>query len=115
MGLHPQEQRAWDNALSISLISTLSGVRSLRLQIVTDMWDERWRHSRENLALLRLSTLPLTSAEVSVPIQAYFYESEDEDGPDTKRDRDTIAEELQKMLLDPKGAEVYAESLQTKE
>ncbi|KAL8928940.1 MAG: hypothetical protein Q9172_000692 [Xanthocarpia lactea] len=115
MGLHPQEQRAWDNALSISLITTLSGVRSLRLQIVADVENEQWRHLKENLGLLRLSTLPLTSVEVSVRISTYFLGYGRGNGLETKRDRDKIADGLQKMLLNPKGAEVYAESLQTKE
>ncbi|KAI4274309.1 MAG: hypothetical protein L6R38_006130 [Xanthoria sp. 2 TBL-2021] len=60
--------------------------------------------------LFRLSTLPLTNAEVRVKISKQGTETGLEAGLWSRSDKDQVAQDLQKMLLDPKGAEIYAEA-----
>lgn len=108
------EERYWNKALSMALVKSLIGLRTLRLNILYDMKQRLWHASDDNFlhytswtdGLRRLSTLPLISAEVAFRIREW--RSKD---PSywQKGDRDECAQDLKKMLLNPQGAEVYAE------
>lgn len=58
--------------------------------------------------LRKLSTLPLTSAGISFRTSQY----QSEVGLWTKFEREELADSLQIVLLNPRGAEVYAEAQQ---
>lgn len=106
--------RCWNKALSMALVKSLIGLRTLRLNILYDMKQRLWHATDENFlhytswtdGLRRLSTLPLMSAEVAFRVREW--RSKD---PSywQKGDRDECAKDLKKILLDPQGAEVYAE------
>lgn len=118
------DERHWNTALGIAVVKSLTGLQTLRLQIVCDLEKERWDHNKDRFVRLtthteglrKLSILPLTSAEIAVrtSVDEYHYPP----GPPRwgnpselwqKGDRDQCAEDLKALLLNPRGAQVYAE------
>ncbi|KAL8773178.1 MAG: hypothetical protein Q9209_001854 [Squamulea sp. 1 TL-2023] len=105
--------RKWNTAVKIRMINSLTGLRTLRLKIFYDMDEQAWHSLKDRFVqvstqtegLRRLSTLPLITAEVVVQPSARY--------PNRrlweKIDRDQCANDIQKMLLNPRGAEIYAE------
>ncbi|KAI4150262.1 MAG: hypothetical protein L6R39_002314 [Caloplaca ligustica] len=104
----------WNKALSTALVSSLSGLQTLRLQIVHDMTEHTWgkvNHfflDRTSLCdgLRRLSTLPLKNVEVAVrpsPDVDLFIGVDRR--PWSQKDRETVAKGVQKILLDSRSAE----------
>ncbi|KAI4263405.1 MAG: hypothetical protein L6R42_001454 [Xanthoria sp. 1 TBL-2021] len=117
------DERHWNSALNMALIKSLTGLRTLRLQIVCNVEKELWDHTKDRFVrvtsytdgLRKLSILPLKSVEVAVGSSRH----DRYDGLGTrpwndhlwkKSDMDQCAEDLKSLLLNPKGAEVYAES-----
>ncbi|KAI4228010.1 MAG: hypothetical protein L6R36_001944 [Xanthoria steineri] len=110
------EDRYWNRALSLVLVNSLIGQRTLRLNILYDReagsqhwWGAQARFLKSTSftdGLRKLSILPLASAEISFRVREY--RSND---PELwqKADRDECAKELQKILLNPNGAEIYEE------
>ncbi|KAL8670980.1 MAG: hypothetical protein Q9168_004494 [Polycauliona sp. 1 TL-2023] len=102
--------REWNKALNMMLVKSLIGLRTLRLNIMHHMMQRLWFREEDSFlagiswvdGLWRLSTLPLTSAEVAFRVRDY-------DDLWQKADRDESTKRLQKILVNPKGAEVYAE------
>lgn len=109
-------RQGWNSSLNMSVVRSLSGLQTLRLYIVhnlpTDFYHSYF--SRNNSlfirsfyeGLYRLSTLPLNSAEIALR-NAHYRNSEEHW---TQSQRDDVAGHLQRMLLDPKGAEIYEET-----
>ncbi|KAL8650956.1 MAG: hypothetical protein Q9210_003519 [Variospora velana] len=108
---------AWNGALSKDLIKSLSGLRSLRLQVETDLDRENYRLVRKYFlqttrhceGLRRLSTLPLDKVEVVVKLPTYRIENDVNDLL-PKSAREEIARDVEKMLLDSKAMEVHQEA-----
>lgn len=107
-------EREWNKALNIALVRSLSGLRRLRLHIEHKMDPKEYEKAKsyDRLyattfyeGLKKLSTLPLT--EVEIVVRNPKFESEDDLW--TKLDRQDFAEGLRKILLNPKGAQIYAE------
>lgn len=106
------EEKAWNSALSLALVRSLTGLRTLRLQIHYDMEEHLWHSVKDRFlqmtsycdGLRKLSTLPLTSAEVMFRTSSYR-------GLSGWRasDRTECAKRLQDMLLDPRGTDIYAQ------
>ncbi|KAL8951244.1 MAG: hypothetical protein Q9222_002772 [Ikaeria aurantiellina] len=103
----------WSKALSMPLVKSLTGLRTLRLNITYQMENWLWHAMKDTFlesteyteGLRKLSMLPLTSAEVAFHVLDYV----GEDGLWEKADRNECARKLRDLLLNPKGAEVYAE------
>ena len=95
------------------LVKSMIGLRTLRLNISYDMEERVWQSMKDHFlgitslteSLRRLSTLPLTDAEVVFRISEHTSES----GLWQKVDRDACAQELREILLNSEGAQVYAE------
>ena len=112
---HMDEVVAWNSALSMPTIRSLPGLRSVRLHISHNMDAENYATLKNNnswykteycTGLQKLSTLLLTEAEVAVkPINVL---GEDR-SPWTVAQCKEYADGLRKLLLDPNGAEIYAE------
>jgi len=106
--------RDWNSSLDMASVRSLSGLRSLRLQIVYSL-EARDRRSNHNLndllansfyfeGLWRLSTLPLSNVEVAVRTSRFDVKERWGD----QHELDEVADGLKTMLLNPKGAEMYA-------
>ena len=104
----------WNKALTMALVPSLSALRHLRLKIEHKMSVEIHEYAKNHNGLYntvyteglkRLSTLPLNEVEIVVETPKYF----SEDHLWTKEDRDGFAEGLREILLNPKGAQIYAE------
>ena len=110
----------WNKSLTMALVRSLSGLRYLRLNIEYKLLESKKLlfDSYESaksfnylyitsyfVPLQKLSALPLTKVEIVVENR--------KDAPEnhlwTKMDRQDFAEGLRKTLLDPKGAEIFAE------
>ena len=95
------------------LLNSMIGLRTLRLNILYEMKEHLWQAVKDYFlestsftdGLRKLSTLPLTDAEVAFRIS----EHTPEPGLWQKVDRDACAQKLREILLNPEGAEVYAE------
>ena len=106
--------REWNKALNMVLVKSMIGLRTLRLNILHDMEKELWlgwegsflQRTTWTDGLRRLSTLPLISAEVAFRVREW---RSDDPKLWQKADRHDCAKRLQKILVNPKGAEVYAE------
>ena len=108
----------WNSSLNMSLLKSFSGLRQLRLHIVRwiDPTLQGFAKSDNVLyttvpceGLKRISTLPLTEVEVAVKNPQFALNPALETAPWTKIGRDSYAEGLRQILLNPKGAELYAE------
>ena len=104
----------WTKSLNMALVRSLSGLRRLRLNIEHKLLFGSYESSKShNLlyitthfdGLKKLSTLPLT--EVEIVVETPVIGSEDHLW--TKADRQDFAEGLRIILLNPKGAQIYAE------
>ena len=104
----------WDRSLKMALVRSLSGLRRLRLNMEQKLLIGSYESAKSrNLlyitthcdGLKKLSTLPL--AEVEIVVETPIIESEDHLW--TKADRHDFAEGLRIILLNPKGAQIYAE------
>ncbi len=108
------DDREWNKALNMALVRSLSGLRRLRLHIehkmdpkgyeIAKRYDVRYT-STVFEGLKKFSTLPLTEVEIVVRNP----ECVSEDSLWTKVDRQDFAEGFRKILLNPKGAQNYAE------
>ena len=104
----------WNKSLNMALVRSLSGLRRLRLNIEQRLLfgSYEWAKGHNLLyitthfdGLKKLSTLPLT--EVEIVVETPHIGSEDHLW--TKADRQDFAEGLRTILLNPKGAQIYAE------
>ncbi|KAL9020375.1 MAG: hypothetical protein Q9185_002349 [Variospora sp. 1 TL-2023] len=104
----------WNAALSKDLIKSLSGLRSLRLQVETDLDRAKYlfvmeyflRTTHHGEVLRRLSTLLLDKVEVVVKLPIYCTEDTLNDLLPTSA-REDIARDAEKILLDSKTTEVH--------
>ncbi|KAL8725042.1 MAG: hypothetical protein Q9181_006564 [Wetmoreana brouardii] len=107
--------RRWDNSLTVPVIHSLSGLRTLRLQIEYKMkskFDNTLANgrlfpeqSRFHDGIWMLSILPLTNVEIAVRPSSFRIQSDQW----TESDEKEFADRLRRMLLNPKGPEVYTE------
>lgn len=104
----------WNKSLNMALVRSLSALRRLRLNMEHKLLFGSYESAKsQNLlyftthfdGLKKLSTLPLT--EVEVVVERPIWESDDHLW--TKVDRQDFAEGLRTILLNPKGAQIYAE------
>ena len=104
----------WNKSLNMALVRSLSGLRRLRLNTEQKLLFGSYEFAKShNLlyiitqsdGLKKLSTLPLTEVEIVVETPAF----ESEDHLWTKADRQDCAEGLRIILLNPEGAQIYAE------
>ena len=104
----------WNKSLNMALVRSLTALRRLRLNIEHKLLFGSYESAKShNLlyitthfdGLKKLSTLPLT--EVEIVVESPIHESEDHLW--TKVDRQDFAEGLRTILLNPKGAQIYAE------
>ena len=121
---------SWNSVLDISVIRSLTGLKSLRLQfdcaIDADTYDQVKTHGATLLMsqrlevpwVDRLATLPLSEVEVFVSCldDRVLWDqdgrcrlAELNDSLWTVQDRAEYAEEIRQRLLNPKGAELYAQ------
>ena len=120
----------WNDALNMTLIKTLRDLRRLRLSIeMTIQADTYACLKRKGWPLIksfphdgfeRLSTLPLEKVEISIrnhtdPCFANDDESDNNEALWTDADKKEYANDIQRMLLNPKGAETYVEEQRKKE
>lgn len=106
--------RDWNNSLNMASVRSLSGLRKLRLQIVYSLEarDCRSNHDLNDLlantfyieGLWRLSTLPLSNVEVAVRTSRFDVKEHWGD----QHELEEVADGLKTILLNPKGAEMYA-------
>ena len=105
----------WEKSLNIALVRSLSALRRLRLNIEYKSPFTSYdpdSAERNNLLcitakfdrLKKLSILPVTDAEIVVVCPKYELEDQT-----TKAVRKDCAEGFRKILLNPKGAQIYAE------
>ncbi len=106
--------KEWNTALNMPLVRSLSGLRRLRLRIEHEMdtKDYEYAKSHDRLftttyceGLQKVSTLPLTEVEIVTRNPQYLPEHD----LWTKADREEFAEGLREILLNPKGAQIYAD------
>lgn len=106
--------KEWNTALSMPLVRSLSGLRRLRLCIEHEMKVGSYAFAKSHNFLFatiyceglhKVSTLPLTEVEIVVTNPKYIPEHD----LWTKADREDFAEGLRKILLNPKGAQIYAD------
>ncbi|KAL8833126.1 MAG: hypothetical protein Q9170_004484 [Blastenia crenularia] len=116
----------WNSALGIGLIRSLSGLRTLRLRITYNMHGEIYQKVKDDLVqtakfcegLRKISTLPLTSVEIAVTYDPWWMPDDEDDDDDDdvnywkQSDMDQFAKNLKEMLLNPHGAEIYAQQQQ---
>ena len=113
------EDASWSSVLGIRLIRSLVGLRSLRLQINFFMHAKRYqwikahgydwnpREFQRRLQFVqRMKVLPLTEVEVFIGEYSGMY---DESLSWTAEDRTEYADVIRRTLLDPEGAEKYAQ------
>ena len=109
------EPSAWNSALTMPTIRSLSGLRHLRLQIHHKMDSNVWRFLKGNnilysttfcTGLQKLSTLPLKEVDIAVRTPSYL---ERMLCIWTKADSEEYSDGLRNLLLDPNGAEIHAE------
>ncbi len=130
-----EDDKSWNRALRMTLVKSLTGLRSLRLQINYSMNAALYQSAKargNELGLYQMRQLrfvekfappSLRDVEVFVSDFPGFVGDApgfDSDDPDpappvnlrplwTAEDRIEYAEGIRKILLDPKGADVYAQ------
>lgn len=106
------EVSQWEKSLNLALVRSLSALRRLRLNLEYKSpfisYDSAEGYNlditRNFHGLKKLSILPLTEVEIVVGCPRY------ESGNQTTQvDRKNFAEGFRKILLNPKGAQIYAE------
>ena len=110
------ESAEWNSALVMPVVRQLNGLRSLRLNIAFDTLEDsahylagdELRGIRLTTGLMKLSTLPLTSAEVFFRVDDLSRAFENSW---TETQRTECAQNLKDILLNPQGAEDYAEDI----
>ncbi|KAL8817939.1 MAG: hypothetical protein Q9223_003315 [Gallowayella weberi] len=110
-------EKHYKNVLTMPLVKSLIGLKSLRLNILCEMKAKNWLAVKDRFLMVtrymeglrKLSTLPLTSADVTFRLAKYCEEMGRAGLLWQKAHRDQCAADLKKILLNPKGAEVYAE------
>ena len=110
-----ETHKEWNSALTMPLVRSLSGLRNLRLLIIHDLEADIYNAVKGNFlhstswceGLRKISILPLTSAEVHVRSAGLSSETRTYW---TESDMAEVADGLREILLNPKGAEVYAEA-----
>ena len=108
-----QDPEEWDKALTMQVLNSVPGLRHLRLHITHKMNAQRYRHIKDNFlnsiawggSMWKLSTVPWTNAEVHVRLPQLL----PRDKMWTDSDMKEVADMLRELLLNPKGAEIYAE------
>lgn len=118
MEWHLGGHKEWDSALSIAVIRSLHGLQHLRLNIGCSMRSKDYDNIKKRFTglygtifvggLEKIATLPLTSVEIFVKNTAHIFE----DGGEnlwSEAERTEYAESIRSLLLNPKGAEVYAQ------
>lgn len=115
------DSKEWNRALNMPLIRTLSGLRQLRLRIEYSYEANIYSKDKEQNLLYcttycegmhRLSTLPLTEANIHVRNPGF---DESEESQWTEADRNEFARGLINLLLNPEGANIYAANQLRKE
>lgn len=124
-----EDEKGWNRILGVKRLRSLTGIRSLRLQINHSMEAALYHEAKvrgvelaffqphQHEFVLKLATLPLTDVEVFVSdfpivISDYPFSDSDVDEPRglwTAGDRTEYADEIRKILLDPKSAEKHAQ------
>ena len=125
-----KEEVAWSRVLGVGLIRSLVGLRSLRLQInhSMDAAGYQWSKAREDEFSLckiiqvrlgfvqRMKVLPLTEVEVFVGDYSERcregWKGWTENAMWAAGDRTEYADVIRRILLDPKGAEKWAQDLE---
>ena len=106
--------KEWNTALNMPLVRSLYGLRRLRLRIEHEMDARTYEYAKSHNLLFttsyceglqKVSTLPLTQVEIVARNPLYIPEHD----LWTKADREDFAEGLRKILLNPKGAQIYAD------
>ena len=114
MELDSYGHREWNTALNMPLVRSLCGLRHLRLHIEHEMNARSYEFAKSNNLLFtttyceglqKVSILPLAKVEVVVRNPQFIPEHD----LWTKVDREEFAEGLRKILLNPKGAQIYAD------
>ncbi len=132
-----EDEKGWNRILGAKRLRSLTGVRSLRLQINHSMTASLYQEAQtggDELALfqphrwellLKMATLPLSDVEVFVsdfPVLISDYPFDDSDivepprhlsGLWTAEDRMEYADEIRRIMLDPKSAEKHAQFQET--
>ncbi|KAL8977412.1 MAG: hypothetical protein Q9205_006779 [Flavoplaca limonia] len=113
----------WNGAWTMALVKSLTGLRTLRLQVLGNLEKECWDFNREHFVRLsryteglrKFSILPLQSVEIAIRVSCFMdgrlFGLPPEKNPEDlwqKGDRKKCAEELRNLLLDPNGAGIYA-------
>lgn len=113
-----EEDKPWNRVLGVKLIRSLTGLRKLRLHINHPMEAAFYQKAKARGDILglfqmrqlefvdKLAILPLTDVEVFVGDRSPL---EKVNGLWTAEDRIEYAEEIRKILLNPRGAEKYAQ------
>lgn len=109
----------WNSALNLAVIRSLQGLRQLRLRIDYELASEDYDHLKNRFigpyctsyieGLKKVAILPLTRVEIVVRNPAYTEYNDGSENTWSKAERREYAEGLRNLLLDPKGAEVYAQ------
>lgn len=115
---HQGGHKDWNSALNIALIRSLHGLRHLRLSIEYSLASKDYQFTKKNFTgpyrtifkggLEKIATLPLTHVEISVKDSVCT----EEDGYEhvwSEAERTDYAEGIRNLLLNPKGAEIYAQ------
>lgn len=114
MELESYGYKEWNSVLNMALVRSLSGLRRLRVRIEHPMDAKRYDYAKSNNILYsstyceglqKVSTLSLTEVEIAVRNPQYMPKHDRW----TKANREDFAEGLRKILLNPKGAEIYAD------
>ena len=108
-----EEATRWNSALNITIIRSLQGLRQLRMCIYYSLGWRDYEFMKYRFTtpygtsyvkgIERMAILPLTSVEIAVKSRRSI------EGNWSKAERTEYAEGLRKLLLDPRGAEVYAQ------
>ncbi len=123
-----EDDECWDRTLRMTPIKSLTGLRSLRLRINHYMSAALYQSAKvcgNELGLYqirqlqfveKLATLSLTDVKVFVSDNHDILDAFDDGDPArrcdlawTAEDRTEFAEGIRKIILDPKGADIYAQ------
>ena len=114
MGWWTQDYEEWEMALTMQALNSLPNLRRLRLHITHKMDAQRYKEIKNSFlrsipwgdSMRKLSTVPWTSAEVHVRLPELLHHNKKWW---TESDMKEVADMLRELLLNPEGAELYAE------